>query len=105
MNSEFKFKVNSEAASSNFNTLAKNDFNLEDLLHPEGRCMTSYRSKLKEVKRLKGLLKASPMERSKGKAHQWVRVSSGRPSRRSEVTKVARKNRAGLPQVSEEATF
>ena len=56
VNSEFKFEVNSEAASSNFNTLAKNDFNLEELLHPEGRCMTSYRSKLKEVNRLKGLL-------------------------------------------------
>ena len=47
-NSKFKFEVNPEAASSNFNKLAKNDFNLEELLNPAERCMTSYRSELKE---------------------------------------------------------
>ena len=35
-NSKFKFEVNSEAASSNFKQLAENDFNLEELLNPEG---------------------------------------------------------------------
>ena len=35
-NSKFKFEVNPEAASSNFKQLAENDFNLEELLNPEG---------------------------------------------------------------------
>ncbi len=61
-NSKFKFEVNSEAASSNFIKLAKNDFKLEELLNPEKRCMTSYGSEFKEVNELEGLL---------SKHHRW----------------------------------
>ena len=59
-NSKFKFEVNPEAASSNFNKLAKNDFKLGELLNPEKRCMTSYGSELKEVNELEGLLSKHP---------------------------------------------
>ena len=59
-NSKFKFEVNSEAASSNFNKLAKNNFNLEELLNPTGRCTTSYGSEFKEVNELEGLLSKHP---------------------------------------------
>ena len=59
-NSKFKFEVNSEAASSNFQQLAMNDFNLEELLNPESRCATSYGSEFKEVNELEGLLAKHP---------------------------------------------
>ena len=48
--SQFKFEVNTEAASSNFNKLAENDFDLEGLLNPTERCATTYGSEFKDTK-------------------------------------------------------
>ena len=58
--SPFKFEVNPEAASSNFDMLEKNNFNLEELLNPVKRCATSYGSEFKEVEELEGLLHKHP---------------------------------------------
>ena len=58
--SQFKFEVNPEAASSNFDKLAKNNFDLEELLNPVKRCATSYGSEFKEVEELEDLLHKHP---------------------------------------------
>ena len=47
--SQFRFEVNPEAASSNFEKLSRNNFDLEKLLNPAKRCATSYGSEFKEV--------------------------------------------------------
>ena len=58
--SKFKFEVNPEAASFNFNLLRDNNFDLDSLLNPPVRCMTSYGSEFKTAEELEGLLARHP---------------------------------------------
>ena len=56
----FKFEVSPEAAKSNFNQLAKSNFDLGSLLNPSDRCATSYGSEFKTPSELGGLLAKHP---------------------------------------------
>ena len=58
--SSFTFEVNPEAAESNFNQLAKSNFDLEGLLNPSARCTTNYGSEFKRPEELEGLLSKHP---------------------------------------------
>ena len=58
--SAFLFEVTPEAADKNFDLLRRNDFQLDSLLNPTKRCVTTYGSEFKSVEELEGLWHRHP---------------------------------------------
>lgn len=57
---KFRFDICKEAAEYNFNLLKENNFELETLLNPTEKCVTSYGSEFKSVEDLAKLLHRHP---------------------------------------------
>ena len=57
---KFRFDICKEAAEFNFNLLKENNFELETLLNPTKKCVTSYGSEFKSVEDLAELLHRHP---------------------------------------------
>ena len=56
----FRFDISEEAANHNWNILQRNDLNLDPLLNPQRKCITSYGSEFKSSKDLAPLLNLHP---------------------------------------------
>ncbi len=57
---KFRFDICKEAAEFNFDLLKENNFELEKLLNPTDKCVTSYGSEFKSVEDLAELLHRHP---------------------------------------------
>ena len=57
---KFRFDICKETAEFNFNLLKENNFDLEELLNPEEKCITNYGSEFKSVEDLAELLHRHP---------------------------------------------